>query len=191
MSVWLCVSLVAVEDAYVTLADTGSNDLVLAAQNVLADDTGEASVEGDNDGLYGVLGTVRVISPNLAASKDILAISEDPTDCSTDTAVTNAKAIPGACIEYFITVTNNGATADATNLDIQDVLPAEVTFVSASLDTSTTNGFEEVAAGVGPTLSLPSDPDCDGTAATCEVRLTQALLAPTETGIIRIRALVK
>ncbi|MEM9937586.1 MAG: hypothetical protein AAF768_01950 [Pseudomonadota bacterium] len=185
---WIFETLAAGDEAEVTLDDGGANALTGTAQNVLADDTGVAALEGDADGLYAVTGQIAVVSPDLSASKTVAAITETPVDCATDSVVSNAKAIPGACIEYVITITNTGATADATDLDIQDVLPAEVTFVDASLDTSTTTGFAAFG-GTGPTLTEPAaDTDCDGTDTTCEVSLTDALLAPGEVGIIRIRA---
>lgn len=198
---WIFEALGAGDEAEVTLADTGTNDLIGAAQNVLADNTGLAAVEGDSDGLYGVTGIIAVVSPDLTAAKDVVAILQPGVDdvpnavtaaaCAAATASGTPKAIPGACIEYFITITNTGATADATNLDIQDILPDEVTFAGASLDTSTTTGFDEASPGVGPTLTAPTaGTACDGTAATCLVQLDDAILGPGETGIIRIRAIV-
>ncbi len=181
--------------AAVTAASGGANSVTGSAQNVLADDTGVAAVEGDSDGLYAVTGIIEVASPDLTATKSIVAISEDNTTCATKPAEADAKAIPGACIEYLITVTNTGATASATNLLIEDILPAEVTFVGATLDTTTTTGFADdgAVAGTGPTLTVPGTPaeiDCNGTT-TCVVQLSDAILAAGEDGLIRIRAEVK
>ncbi|MDJ0919751.1 MAG: hypothetical protein QNI84_01375 [Henriciella sp.] len=198
---WVFETLATGEEAEVTLADVGANDIEGAAQNVLADNTGVATVEGDSDGLFAVTGIIEVISPDLTATKDVIAILQPGVDdapnavtaaaCASATAAGTPKAIPGACIEYFITVTNTGLTADATNLDIQDVLPAEVTFAGVSLDTSTGTGFEEETTGAGVTLNAPAaGTACDGTSATCLIQLTDALLAAQEDGIIRIRAIV-
>lgn len=186
--------------AAVTLATAGANAITGSAQNVLADGTGVAAAEtsGDADGIFAVTGVIEVASPDLTATKAIVAISEPGvsvpavTDCSTATAVVNAKAIPGACIEYVIEVENTGATAPATNLSINDILPAEVTFVSATLDTPTTGFVDDPAvAGVGPTLTVPAaNTDCDGTGATCDITLDDAILAAGSLGQIRIRALV-
>jgi len=191
--------------AAVTAATAGANVLIGAAQNVLADGTGVAAAEaaGDADGLYAATGIISVEAASLAASKTVTVVKEpdiaDPfvalTDCATATAVADAKAVPGSCVEYVIQVQNNGATATATNLVIDDILPGEVNFVAASLATTTTTGFADDTgiAGVGPVLSVPSTPadsNCDG-ATTCIIQLTDAELAAGEVGQIIIRAEVK
>ena len=107
----------------------------------------------------------------------------------------DAKAVPGACVEYVIEVQNTGATATATNLVIDDILPAEVSFVAASLATTTATGFADDTgvAGAGPVLSVPGTPadsDCDGST-TCVIQLSDAILAAGEIGQIIIRAEVK
>lgn len=200
---WLIEAIAAGEEAEVTLASSGTNTIIGAAENVLADGTGFLAAEntGDGDGLYAAQGIILVESPDLVATKSVIAIKEpdiaDPfvalTDCGTATEVANAKAIPGACIEYLIEVTNTGATASADNLDIEDLLPSGVTFISASLDSSTATGFEDDAAiaGTGPTLTAPAaNTVCDGAGGACAVSLTDAVLAAGEVGQIRIRALV-
>ncbi len=189
--------------AAVTTAATGPNDLINNAENVLADGTGVAAAEaaGDSDGLFAATGIITVASPDLSASKTVTVIEEPGTGgplttCATATAVANAKAVPGSCVEYVIEVTNTGATATASNLVIDDILPAQVTFVSASLNTTTATGFADdpLIGGAGPTLAFPATPaasDCDGTVATCEIQLSDAVLAAGEVGQIVIRALVK
>ena len=191
--------------AAVTTASAGANVLTGAAQNVLADGTGVAAAEtsGDADGIYASTGIIQVESADLSASKIVSVIKEpgtaDPfvplTDCATATAVADAKAVPGACVEYVIEVENTGATATATNLVIDDILPAEVTFVAASLATTTGTGFADDTgiAGTGPVLTAPTTPadsDCDGTT-TCVIQLSDAVLAAGEIGQIIIRAEVK
>lgn len=191
--------------AAVTTATGGANVLTGAAQNVLADSTGVAAAEaaGDADGLYAATGIIQVESASLAASKTVTVVKEpdiaDPfvalTDCATATAVAGAKAVPGSCVEYIIEVENNGATASATNLVIDDILPAEVSFIAASLATTTTTGFADDTgvAGAGPVLTVPTTPadsDCDG-ATTCVIQLSDAILDAGEVGLIIIRAEVK
>ncbi len=192
---WGIEAVAVGEEAEVTLATGGANTLTGNAENVLADDTGVLAAEntGDADGLYAVTGLIEIQSPDLAASKTISVISEASAGCSTATVVANAKSIPGACIEYLIEVENTGVTATAENLVIQDILPDEVTFISASLATTTTTGFADdpAVAGVGPTLVAPaSSTACDGTAGTCDITVNDAVLAAGEIGQILIRALV-
>ncbi|MEM1147530.1 MAG: hypothetical protein AAGA72_06625 [Pseudomonadota bacterium] len=191
--------------AAVTTATGGANLLTGAAQNVLADGTGVAAAEaaGDADGLYAATGVFQVASPDLTASKTVTVIKEpglaDPfvalTDCASASAVAGSKAVPGACVEYVIQVENTGATATATNLVIDDILPVQVSFVSASLATTTSTGFanDPDIAGTGPLLTVPANPadsNCDGST-TCIIQLSDAVLAANQVGQIVIRAIVK
>lgn len=186
----------------VTVNSTGANIVVGDAQNVLADDAGVAAVEdaANSDGLHAAEAQIVIASPDLEATKSVSVISElidalgaAPADpavaCDAATVVADAKSIPGACVEYVIEVTNTGATATASNLDISDILPGDVTFVDAEL----TGDFvdDPLVGGTGPTLTEPaSDTDCDGTSGTCEVALSDAALAAGDAGQIRIRALI-
>ena len=127
-----------------------------------------------------------VASPDLTAAKAVTTILTTPVNCATDVAGGPGEySTPGACVQYVITVTNNGATATATGIDIGDVLPAEVNFVSA-----THSGFDALPV---PTLTTPAGAaqTCDGTAATCNVTLTGASLAAGNVATLTIRALVK
>jgi uncharacterized repeat protein (TIGR01451 family) len=185
----------------VTADSGGANTVEGNAQNVLADGTGVS--DADTDGLFSATGVIEVESPNLTATKVVTAIKEpgltDPftplTDCATATAVPNAKAIPGACVEYVITVVNSGSIA-ADTLVIDDILPEEVTFVSATFsDAAPGTGFDNDpdVAGAGPVLTAPTTPaasNCDGST-TCVIQLNDALLPAGRTGTITIRALVK
>ncbi|MHA7898575.1 MAG: hypothetical protein ACX94B_01845 [Henriciella sp.] len=188
--------------AAVTAASGGANNLTGAAQNVLADGTGVAAAgDGDADGLFAATGIIEVSSPDLEAEKTVSVIKEPGisgpvTDCDTATAEANAKAVPGACVEYVIEVRNTGDTESATNLVIDDILPAEVTFVDASLVAVTTNGFQDdtsIVGTTGPILTAPTnatESNCNGTT-TCIIQLSDAVLAAGETGQIIIRAEIK
>ena len=126
----------------------------------------------------------------ITADKAVALFSEDGSDCSNLAATATATAsdfyIPGACVEYTITLTNSG-TADATNVDLSDVLQGDLTFDAA--DTTLTGG----------TLSAPAAANtaCDGTAATCEIAYANGTVpapvapATSTTRVIRIRARVK
>lgn len=187
--------------AAVTAASGGANLLEGDAQNVLADGTGVAGTDADADGLFAANGIIEVESPDLLAEKTVTVIEEPDAsgsvaDCANATAVANAKAVPGACVEYVIEVENTGDTASATNLVIDDILPAEVNFVSASLVAVSTNGFVDdtaITGTTGPILTFPlTTPDslCNGTT-TCVIQLSDAELAAGETGQIVIRAEIK
>ncbi len=168
----------------ITAADPDTNSDTGVAENVLADGSG-SSEEGANDGLHSDTGRYIVASPDLTAAKSVDVIATTPSDCATDAAGGATEySVPGACVEYVITVDNNGATATADAIDIADVLPAEVNFVTASFA-----GWD----GAAPSLGVPSGADttCDGTSSTCNVTLTGATLNAGGQGTLTIRALVK
>lgn len=51
---------------------------------------------------------------------------------------TNPKGIPGATVDYTITVTNSGgSTVDVSSANIADILPSNVTFYNGDIDTAT------------------------------------------------------
>ncbi len=171
----------------VTLAETNANTLENVAQNVFADGFGTAQ-EVDDDGLFSAQGTFLVTSPDLDAAKTVAVIAsegEAPFDCATGAAITtpNQFSVPGACIEYVISVVNNGAAAVAGNVDIVDILPAELEFVGAAFA-----GFEAAPA---PVLAAPgANTACDGTNTTCSVGVSGGSIAPGNTATLTIRAIV-
>lgn len=87
---------------------------------------------------------------------------------------------PGNEVIYKITVTNGTeATASASDIQIQDTLPDNLTFISAE-----TTGF------TGGTLSNPTaQTDCTG--GTCIIGFTGASLAENSTGEIRMRVRIQ
>ena len=164
-----------------TAAEAGANNQNGEAQNVLADGTGTATADANNDGAHSDTAHFNVVAAALTASKTVTVIATDSTTiaCATDPAVPgNQYAVPGACIEYVISATNDvTASATATSIDIADVLPDEVAFVGSSQ-----SGF--TAAG---TLANPPG----GCTTSCSVALTGASLAPGVTGSVTIRATVR
>ena len=87
-------------------------------------------------------------------------------------------AVPGACIEYLITVANDaGAAVAATDIDIDDLLPDEIAFLDA-----VSAGFTTAGTLTEPALTCTSS---------CQVSLTGASLDPGDTGTITIRATVR
>ncbi len=174
------------------VADTdGVNDVTGAAENVLADGS-STSNEAANAGDDSATGTYIVASADLTAAKTVGIISEDGAGCSTAPSFplsafpTSEHAIPGACVEYRITVQNTGddASANASDLALVDVLPDGLTFVNAYQNGFTGGDFNKPAANV----------NCDSGACTVELisvgAATPAGLAFNSTGTIVIRATV-
>ncbi len=161
--------------------DVDGNTTTGLAENVFADGVGLAEFEdADPDALFGDIGTFQVISPELTGAKtiDVVETEGEAPGFTCDGAPVPADnsgeyAVPGACILYTITVTNNGETAAsvASGITVTDVLPTGVRFVGAEID-----GFD---AAPTPTLTEPAAATvCDFDAANCSVQVTDATLSP-------------
>lgn len=171
-------------------AETGTNDIVGAAQNVLADGIGTATGDAANSGDHSATGTYTVGAAALTATKSVSILATDGAafGCGTYTNTqidASQYAAPGACLEYVITVSNAGtATEDATNIDVSDFLPDGITLVGAQATGDlVSNGTLTAPAGCIPDSTA-------GPPVTCQVSLDDAVLAPGESGTIQIRATV-
>lgn len=106
----------------VVYADAASTSAMLGGTAALDD-----ALNGDAKAETRIL----VTAPQLTATKTAVVLDEGLPGSTFDCAVggtatgTGLAPIPGACVEYTITVTNDeNATSDATAVTIQDVLPA-------------------------------------------------------------------
>jgi uncharacterized repeat protein (TIGR01451 family) len=109
---------------------------------------------------------------DLAATKTARIFSEDGTDCadlaaSAPTAPANPAAIPGACIEYTISVENTGPVA-ATAITLTDVLPSQLTYVAAER----TNWAASTLGVSGNTVTISEGTINSGQTATLIIRAT-------------------
>lgn len=131
--------------------DVGSADDATLVQNVFADGGAGLGdgVESDRDGF-------QIQSAGLNVTKTASVI-DDPFN-----GTTNPKAIPGATIEYLITVANGG-TLDADNVSITDTLSADVTLVT---DFYAGQDYEVINNGttITPCNADALDADTDGCA---------------------------
>lgn len=127
---------------------TGAN--TAGIDTVLFDGAGVS--DAANDGAFSAQGRYTVSGAVLTVAK-VSRIISDPVN-----GTTNPKAIPGATIEYCITVANAAGAATATNVAILDDLPADViysstfgTFLngSATCTTGTAGGTFAAGGGVG------------------------------------------
>lgn len=180
-----------------TLADSdGVNDAnALTVENVLADEDGPATTnDGVTDGAHSAQGLYIVENPNVVASKEVFGVSAaTPGTCDPIAAVgsyTKPTAnteyfTPNSCVEYIIQVGNSGAT-DATDIDLTDILPDNLTIRQAAVrgdlvlpTTAPVGNLAQPAAGTA----------CDGTAV-CTVALTNATLASGTPGTPTVGYLV-
>lgn len=170
------------------VADSDGNSLTGAAENVLADGSGTSN-ENANEGDHSASSAYVVASADVEATKAITIFSEDGSGCATipgSAPSGDQYSIPGACIQYVITVENTGGT-NATDLIINDVLEDELEFIAAAVTGFTGGSFASPAL---PTINT----DCTGGA--CEINFTGGTLAsgsdatPT-VATVTIRALIQ
>ena len=86
---------------------------------------GAGATDAANQGDFSDTGTYTVAGAVVAVNKSSRVIS-DPVN-----GTTNPKAIPGATVEYCITVANATGAATATDVDVTDDLPSDVTYDAA------------------------------------------------------------
>ena len=151
------------------------------------------SIDDGTDGVEVADGNFVVTAANVSAIKAVELIGQNVANCETATATTVATElmVPGACVEYTITVTNDG-NSDATISSLVDTLPAELNLVSASITGFTDTPVLRVDGAT--TTSFVANPlVCDGTS-TCEVEVSSAELpftSPGNVGVLTIRALIR
>ncbi len=86
---------------------------------------GAGTTDAARDGAYSDVGKYVVAGATMSVSKTSRIVS-DPVN-----GPTNPKAIPGATIEYCIVVSNAAGGATGTNIDVNDDLPADVSYLTA------------------------------------------------------------
>lgn len=131
--------------------DVGNPDDPAAVDVVFADGGGGLGdgVEADRDGF-------EVQSAGLNVTK-VATVIDDPFN-----GTTNPKAIPGATVEYVITIANSG-TLDADNVSISDSIDTDVTFITdfyAGQDLAVVNDGTTIT----PCNADGGDADTDGCA---------------------------
>lgn len=113
---------------------------------VFADAAGTAAGDAARDGKHSDDDDYTVSAAALTVVKYSRIVS-DPLN-----GTTNPKMIPGATVEYCIAVTNAAGGAAATNVDVKDTLPTQVTGVAASgkvngTGTASTCAYDGTAGG--------------------------------------------
>ena len=158
------------------VADNDTTNTTLVAENVLADADGPASAGNDaaTDGAHSATNSYVVLAADVSATKDVFVLNADydgtctaipatytPPAPSSDTSTpvpNNGYHRPEACVEYFITVRNDG-TASATSIDLLDNLPDNLVFQSASLVGDLAGGTLTTPAAGTECVLLPT-PNC-------------------------------
>ncbi len=160
-------------------------------------DDGTTDADGstlDNDGADSASATYNVGAAAVTALKTVALVNESggcPTFAATPTAAAAATElhIPGACVEYTISVTNAGS-GDATDVDLTDILPKEVIFAEAIVEGGWSGTAPSATTSTGATCREDATTDCTQVAALNGV--LDGVTAPaTRTGTLRIRGTIR
>jgi uncharacterized repeat protein (TIGR01451 family) len=127
------IAAVSVDGGGTALSNTGSAGTGTAVVIAMTGGTNSASDTGE----------YRVSGANITVTKTWSVVAAAPE------ANGQMMAIPGATIQYSITVTNNG-TADASTVTISDLIPANMTYVGGSVSASGSSS----AAFAGNTVTV-------------------------------------
>lgn len=168
---------------------TQANDTTLNPTNVdVVFGDGSGLVDGATDGSYSAGDAFQVTSATLTISKTSVIYS-DPFNNTT-----NPKMIPGAVVEYTITVTNGSGPGiqDATNILVRDDLSAEIANIAFDTDAyGSGRGIQVSINGGGyTTLTNASDGD-DGSFASNIVSVGSIDLQPGESADIQFRVVIQ
>ncbi|MDT8423395.1 MAG: hypothetical protein RQ724_06455 [Desulfuromonadales bacterium] len=137
----------------------------LAAEEVVLADAGTNGIESANS--------------NFVVSTATLTISKSVAIVDTGGGLpTDSFAIPGAIMEYTITVKNTSTTVDATTVILIDTLPAQLTWVTGSL---TVDGAPQTEATDGDQGEFQGG----------NVKVTIPTLAANSTVVIMFRGTIK
>lgn len=138
-------------------AATDKNANLTTVYNIFAEtaNTGIGADTAQFDGAAADLGAYLIQTASLSLAKTVAVLS-DPTGSGTP------HAIPGAIVEYTITVSNTGST-DADALDIQDTLPTTLTYTANSMTVDDGTIGATACADASGTVNLTN-----GSTATCD-----------------------
>ncbi|MDP4574829.1 hypothetical protein Q9K02_06710 [Qipengyuania sp. G39] len=135
------------------LLATSATNTVDAVDTVLADGAGETDAQ--YDGAFSAADDYVVSAAALTVTK-ISSVIEDPVS-----GTTNPKAIPGATIQYCISVTNAAGSATATGVNVTDDVPTGLTYTDTNFPVSTNSTSCDVAGATG--TGSYADPTVSGT----------------------------
>jgi uncharacterized repeat protein (TIGR01451 family) len=142
-------TITAVDDTVANTADITTGTF----QTIFAEDLTPLQGNASRNGVSWAWDDYTVSAPNLAVTKTSSIISDG-------VSASNFKAIPGAVVEYCISVVNSGGAAAGSVL-ISDHIPANTTYVTGSvrLDASVTSpGASQTCSGGTATTDASDAP---------------------------------
>lgn len=105
---------------------------------------------------------IDVATDSYTVSSAVLSVFKSSRVISDGVSASNFKSIPGAVVEYCISVANATGGATATNISISDLVPTNTTFVPASIrinGTVTSPGVSQTCSGGTATTDSAADAD--------------------------------
>ncbi len=136
-------SFVDLEASINGVTESAGADTAAGVEVVFADDTGTPTDGANRNGSHSATSTYVINTADITVAKTSAIIS-DPSN-----GTTNPKRIPGATVQYSITVSNATGAADATGIVISDAIPANLTIVSTTIS----GGTSSTASAAGQNVS--------------------------------------
>ncbi|MFN3619407.1 hypothetical protein [Sphingorhabdus sp.] len=143
--------------AIVAVTDSTANG-AMTVETIFAD-TAKSGVAGTSSARDGI----DVATDSYTVSAAVLSVFKSSRIISDGVSTSNFKSIPGAVVEYCISVANAAGGATATNISISDLVPTNTTYVAASIrinGTVTSPGASQSCSG--GTAATDSSGDADG-----------------------------
>jgi uncharacterized repeat protein (TIGR01451 family) len=147
-------AITAVDDTTANTADITSGTF----QTIWADDLTPLQGNASRNGTSWAWDDYTVSAPVLTVFKSSVIISDG-------VSLSNFKAIPGAVVEYCISVANAAGGATATSLSISDLVPANTTYVTNSIRRNvavTSPGSSQTCDNTSGAAVTDTSSDADG-----------------------------
>lgn len=127
------------------------------------------AVKSGNGGTSAARDGIDVATDDYTVSSAVLSVFKSSVVISDGVSSSNFKSVPGAVVEYCISVANASGGATATNISISDLVPTNTTYVAGSIrvnGTVTSPGAGQTcAAGTSVTDASDADAGTFGTPA--------------------------
>lgn len=131
----------------ISVANDGTVNAANTVETIFAD-----SAETVAGGTSAARDGIDIASDDYTVQAAVLSVFKSSRVISDGVSASNFKSLPGAVVEYCISVANAAGGATATNVSISDLVPANTTFVAGSIriNTAVTNiGTATQTCGTG------------------------------------------
>ncbi len=151
------------------------------------------TAKSGNGGTSAARDGIDVATDDYTVQAAVLSVFKSSRVISDGVSTSNFKSVPGAVVEYCISVANASGGATATNISISDLVPSNTTFVPGSIfvdSTVTSPGAgQSCSGGTGVTDASDADAGSFGTPANT-VTGTLASIASTQSRALVFRATI-